>query len=242
MTLKIAIAGAGGRMGQKLIERAEALGGFDITDKLHRLSDLNDIKADVLIDFSHTDALEAHLDTCVKNNMALVLGTTGFSTAQNKQIEQSAKKIPIIYSANFSIGVNVVEQITRKLASVLDESFDIEIAESHHKHKADAPSGTALMLGRAAARGRNVDFDDHAVLSREGQTGARTSGDIGFSCIRAGEITGEHTVMFVGENERIEIAHKASDRALFADGALRAAKWAKNAAPGLYSMQDVLGL
>lgn len=242
MTVRIAIAGSDGRMGAKLIELATKSDQFEITHKLHETSDLSNVKADVLIDFTHPSAVDKHLKVCTDHGIALVLGTTGLSAVQDKAVKNAARHIPIVYSANFSIGVNVLAQITEKLSAVLDDSFDIEIIEGHHKHKKDAPSGTALMLGRAAAKGRNVDFTDRAVLSREGETGARSRGDIGFSTIRGGEIIGEHTVMYIGDHERIEIAHKASDRALFAQGALTAAKWAKSAESGLYSMHDVLNL
>ncbi len=248
MSIKIAIAGANGRMGQTLVRLAvQSSDTFEIMHRLHENSDLSDLDTDVLIDFTHPSALDKHLKTCCDKNIALVLGTTGLSDKDEAAVKNAAQNVPIVYSANFSIGVNVLAQMTEKLSAVLDDSFDIEIIEAHHKHKKDAPSGTALMLGRAAATGRNVEFKDRAVLSRalkddKGDIGARKQGDIGFSTIRGGEIIGEHTVMYIGDHERIEISHKANDRALFAQGALTAAKWAKTADNGLYSMHDVLNL
>ena len=242
MKVRVIIAGSNGRMGQKLVELAEKSDDFDVVATTTHHDDMPDVKADVLIDFTHPSALSKHLKYCVKNEVALVLGTTGLSKADEAAVEKAAKNIPVVCSANFSIGVNIMVQMAEKLARVLDDSFDIEIAEAHHKHKKDAPGGTALMLGRAAAKGRNIDFDKKAVLSRVGETGPRETGDIGYSVIRGGEIIGEHTVMYIGDNEHIEISHKARDRALFAQGALTAAKWTKGQSNDIYSMTDILDI
>jgi 4-hydroxy-tetrahydrodipicolinate reductase len=199
-------------------------------------------KSTVIIDFSSPDVTLKSLAVAVNYPLAYVIGTTGFTEAQKKQIKTYAKKIPIIWSANMSIGVNVLLGLAEQVASILDEQYDIEITEAHHRHKVDAPSGTALALGDAVAKGRNVSLDKVAVKSRDGITGARRKGSIGFSVIRAGDIIGDHTVLFAAEGERVELTHKASDRAVFAKGAIRAALWAKEkkVAPGLYSMKDVL--
>ena len=157
-------------------------------------------------------------------------------------LKQAGKKTPIVYAPNMSLAVNILFALTRQVAAMLDDDFDIEIVEMHHRYKVDAPSGTALGLGRAAAEGRKVSFDDVAVLSREGQTGEREAGQIGFATLRGGDVTGEHTVMFAADGERLELSHKSSSRQIFARGAVRAALWARNAKPGFYSMFDVLGL
>ena len=171
-----------------------------------------------------------------------VIGTTGMGEAEETAVKAAARHATIVKAGNMSLGVNLLVAVTRKVAEALDADFDIEVLEMHHKHKVDAPSGTALMLGRAAAEGRKVDLDKTSVRVRDGHTGARRKGDIGFATLRGGNVVGEHTVIFSGENERVEITHRATDRGIFARGAVKAALWARGKGPGLFSMADVLGL
>ena len=198
--------------------------------------------ADCVIDFTSPDSLEKALHLSKMNNCALVIGTTGLSAQQEQMIDDAAQSTCIVYAANMSVGVNVLLSVVEQVSAILGDEFDIEILERHHKHKVDSPSGTALALGKAAAKGRNVSFDGKAVQNMGDRSGARCDGDIGFAVMRGGNIVGEHEVTFLGENERIEINHIASDRMLFADGAVRAALWLKGKENGLYSMRDVLGL
>jgi 4-hydroxy-tetrahydrodipicolinate reductase len=171
-----------------------------------------------------------------------VIGTTGLSADDDAKIEDAAKKAVIVKSGNMSLGVNLLAALTKRVAATLDDAFDIEIVEMHHNKKVDAPSGTALLLGQAAAQGRGINLAQHSERGRDGHTGARTPGDIGFASLRGGTVVGEHTVMFAGPAERIELTHKAEDRMIFARGGLHAALWARGQKPGLYSMMDVLGL
>ena len=171
-----------------------------------------------------------------------VIGTTGMSADDDAKIKDAAKKAVIVKSGNMSLGVNLLAALTKRVASTLDDAFDIEIVEMHHNKKVDAPSGTALLLGQAAAQGRGISLAQHSERGRDGHTGARTPGDIGFASLRGGTVVGEHTVMFAGPAERIELTHKAADRMIFARGGLHAALWARGQKPGLYSMMDVLGL
>ncbi len=171
-----------------------------------------------------------------------VVGTTGFSPAEQKELESYAAKTRIVQSGNYSMAVNLMEKLVEQMARTLDDQYDIEIHEMHHKHKKDAPSGTALMLGRAAAKGRDVSLDDKKVAARDGITGERKAGDIGFSVQRGGDVVGIHTVTFAGAGEVLELKHQGFSRDIYAGGALRAALWAKSQKPGLYSMRDVLGL
>ncbi|MBL4906509.1 MAG: 4-hydroxy-tetrahydrodipicolinate reductase, partial [Sneathiella sp.] len=171
-----------------------------------------------------------------------VIGTTGLSKEEQTEITQSGKQAVIVQGANMSLGINLLAQLTKKVAAILDEDFDIEVLEMHHRHKVDAPSGTALLLGKAAAEGRGVDHDTVADRGRDGITGARKRGDIGYAVLRGGNVVGDHSVLFAAENEIIEITHKAGDRAIFARGAVRAALWAKEKPAGNYDMMDVLGL
>ena len=185
----------------------------------------------------------ALLESAIAHQQALVIGTTGLSEAQEKQIAQAAKSTPILYCANTSVGVNLLLKLVEQAARALGPEWDIEIVETHHNQKIDAPSGTALALGHAAAKGRDVALDDVMVSGRDGITGERQAGDIGFAVMRGGNVAGEHSVMFFGDDERIEITHIANQRAIFARGALTAARFiASVKAPGLYSMNDVLGL
>jgi 4-hydroxy-tetrahydrodipicolinate reductase len=197
---------------------------------------------DVVIDFTRPEASLAHLDICRAHGKAFVLGTTGFSAEQKAQIATAARDIPVVMAPNFSVGVNLCLKLLDMAARVMGDYTDIEIVEAHHRHKVDAPSGTALRMGEVVAAALGRDLGTCAIYGREGHTGERAPGIIGFETIRAGDIVGEHTVMFAGTGERIEITHKASSRMTFARGALRAAGWLMAHERGLYDMQDVLGL
>ncbi|WP_027135184.1 4-hydroxy-tetrahydrodipicolinate reductase [Geminicoccus roseus] len=198
--------------------------------------------SDVLIEFSAPEPTLEHLRQVAKAGKALVIGTTGFSAEQVQVLEELARSCPVVWAANMSLGVNLLLGLAQRVAASLDVEWDIEILEMHHRHKVDAPSGTALALGRAVAAGRLVALDEVAVRSRDGITGARPEGSIGFATLRGGDVIGDHVVMFAGEGERIELAHRASDRKLFARGAVRAARWLAGRPAGLYGMSDVLGL
>jgi 4-hydroxy-tetrahydrodipicolinate reductase len=196
----------------------------------------------VVIDFTIAPASMDILKACVKHKVIHVIGTTGFSREQEAEIDKASHLIPIVKSGNYSLGVNVLSVLVEKAAAILGEEFDIEILEMHHKKKVDAPSGTAMLLGHAAAAGRNVSIHDKAVYTREGHTGARNDGDIGFATLRGGTVIGDHDVIFAGSSERLVLSHKAESREMFARGALKAALWAKGKPEGLYSMREVLGL
>jgi 4-hydroxy-tetrahydrodipicolinate reductase len=198
--------------------------------------------SDVVIEFSTPEASLAHARLCADRGCAHVVGTTGLDAAQDRELQGLAQRTPIVRAANMSLGVNLLLGLVRQVAGILDETYDIEIVEIHHRHKVDAPSGTALALGRAAAAGRGVDPAAAWVRARDGVTGPRAPGSIGFAVLRGGDAVGDHTVMFAGEGERIELTHKASDRRIYARGALRAARWAVGKPAGLYGMADVLGL
>ncbi len=198
--------------------------------------------SEVVIDFTVPEATVLHASLAAETGTILIAGTTGMGFADEATLPEAAKRAAIVYSANFSVGVNVLLRLVELTASVLDEDFDIEIAEMHHREKVDAPSGTALALGMAAAAGRRVDLESVAQRGRDGITGERRRGDIGFGVLRGGSVVGEHTVIFASDNERVELVHKAQDRSLFAAGAVRAALWARGKPAGLYSMRDVLGL
>jgi 4-hydroxy-tetrahydrodipicolinate reductase len=197
---------------------------------------------DVLIDFSVPAATMANLAQCVERRVAMVIGTTGFTPEQQRVIEQAARGTPVCKASNFSTGVNLCFKLLDMAARVLGDDVDIEIYEAHHRHKIDAPSGTALSMGHVVANALGRDLDKVAVYGREGQTGARARDTIGFATVRAGDIVGDHTVTFAADGERVEITHKASSRMSFARGAVRAAGWLVGQEPGLYDMQDVLGL
>jgi 4-hydroxy-tetrahydrodipicolinate reductase len=199
-------------------------------------------QADVVIDFTSPKASVAHAKMAAQSGTALVIGTTGLEAADEEALAQSAKNTAILYCANTSVGVTLLSKLVEQVAATLVEGWDIEIIEAHHHHKVDAPSGTALALGRAAAKGRGVVLDDVADMVRRGQTGARREGDIGFAVMRGGDVTGEHSVIFFGDQERVEITHRATDRAIFARGALRAARFAAGADNGFYDMDDVLSV
>jgi 4-hydroxy-tetrahydrodipicolinate reductase len=199
-------------------------------------------EADGLLDFTVPAATLAFAELTARTGRVHVVGTTGLTGENEKLIAEAAKRAVIVKSGNMSMGVNLLAALVKRVAKTLDEEFDVEILEMHHNKKVDAPSGTALMLGRAAAEGRGVDLDQHAVRVRDGHTGARSPGDIGFAALRGGTVVGDHTVIFAGPAERIELVHRAEDRMIFARGAVRAALWARGRPPGLYSMADVLGL
>lgn len=256
--MKVAIAGAGGRMGRTLIEGVladlelelvaalEAPGAPAIGQAAGALrigADLGALAAaDVLIDFTRPEGTLAHLETCVKHGKRMVIGTTGFAEAQAARIRDAARRIPIVLSPNFAIGVNVVFRLAQTAAKALGDAYDVEIVEAHHRHKVDAPSGTALKLGELVAQALGRDLAQVATHGRHGDTGERPAGAIGFHAIRGGDIVGEHTVIFAGSGERVEVSVRSQSRSTYAAGALRAAKWLAGRAPGLYDMFDVLGL
>jgi 4-hydroxy-tetrahydrodipicolinate reductase len=199
-------------------------------------------EADGILDFTAPAATVVFAELAAKAGVVHVIGTTGLSAADEARIKEAAAQARIVKSGNMSLGVNLLAVLVREAARALDADFDIEILEMHHRHKVDAPSGTALLLGRAAAEGRGIELAGHSVRSRDGHTGARRRGDIGFATLRGGSVVGEHSVFLAGEGEVIELAHKATDRAVFARGAVKAALWARAQKPGLYTMTDVLGL
>jgi 4-hydroxy-tetrahydrodipicolinate reductase len=242
--IRYAIAGAGGRMGRMLIEAvsqaadAELAAAFDVQDD----ADAALAKADCLIDFTRPEGTLKHLDICRRHGVHAVIGTTGFSAEQKKQIEAAARDIPIVFAPNMAVGVNAVFKLLDVAARILNEGYDVEVIEAHHRLKVDAPSGTALRMGEvvAAALGRNLE--ECAIYGREGHTGVRPDTQIGFSTIRGGDIIGDHTVLFAGTGERIEITHKSASRMSYALGSLRAARFLRDKQSGLFDMQDVLGL
>lgn len=252
--MKIGIAGCTGRMGQLLVKEIAAaapdlyLAGGITRDKLNLptnvpiLKDAEDLFAvsDVVIDFTSPESSVFNARVAANIRKPLLIGTTGLNDAQMKEIKGFAASAPILVTPNASLGVNVMLELVKAAASKLGPDFEIEICEAHHNKKVDAPSGTALALGKAAAEGRDIDITAKAVFDRHGHTGARTQDEIGFSVIRGGDIVGEHTVYFIGKGERLEITHRATDRALFAKGALQAASWLADKPAGFYSMQDFL--
>lgn len=251
--MKIGIAGCTGRMGQMLVREVTAAEDLYLAGGITRdrenlptnvpiLKDAEDLFAvsDVVIDFTAPDASVLNARVSANTGKPLLIGTTGLSDSQMRDIRDCATKTPILYTPNASLGVNVMIEAVRTVASQLGNDFAIEICEAHHNKKVDAPSGTALALGKAAAEGRGVDFAREAIYAREGQVGARTQDEIGFSVIRGGDIVGEHTVYFIGQGERLEITHRATDRALFAKGALHAARWLSTQPNGFYTMADFL--
>jgi 4-hydroxy-tetrahydrodipicolinate reductase len=260
----LAIAGASGRMGRMLLECAaqdaetqliaaldapgsRAIGvsarlfGGDadvfVADNANSLE-----RGDVLIDFTRPEGTLAYLEVCEARGAGIVIGTTGFDAAGKARIEAASKKIPIVLSPNFSVGVNTVFKLLELAAKSLDDSYDIEILEMHHRMKVDAPSGTAIKLGEVIAEAQGTKLEDRAVYAREGHTGERKRGTIGFATLRGGDVVGDHTVIFATGGERIEIAHKSSSRIAYAKGAIRAAKFLHGRTHGLYDMFDVLGL
>lgn len=238
--MKIAIIGAAGRMGQKLIELAkgtelEVVSKVDVAEGYAKTwSD----EVEGVIDFSYHTGVPAAITKAAEAGIPYVIGTTGITAEEQKAVDAAAKKIPVVQSGNYSLGVNLLLELVEKAATILGCSYDIEITEMHHKHKKDAPSGTALMLAKAAAKGRGVAND--FVYGRKGDIGERPQGEIAIHALRGGAVVGDHTVMFAGDLERVEITHKAQDRAAFAAGALKALAWAKGRSSGIYTMRDVL--
>jgi 4-hydroxy-tetrahydrodipicolinate reductase len=241
--MKIGVSGSKGRVGSILVSQLSVMDDVEFVGGIDRDDDPTPLfeTADVVIDFSTPESTVRNAKLAAENGCALIACTTGLSADDEKALEEASAKTPIVYASNTSIAVNVLFALTEMAAKILPD-YDIEITEAHHNKKVDAPSGTALTLGKTAAAARGHDFEDVAVLSREGQVGARETGEIGFSTIRGGDAVGEHTVYFFGEGERIEIKQQATNRALYAQGAIRAAKWVDGKAPGLYSMRDVLGI
>ena len=261
---KIAVAGAAGRMGRSLINACHESSDCELSAAIEHSgntllgNDAGDLAGignagvsivdslsdnfDTLIDFTRPEATLANLDYCVANNKNIVIGTTGFSDEQKDLIKKAGESIGVVFAPNMSVGVNLCLKLLDMAARVLGDDVDIEIVEAHHRHKVDAPSGTAIRMGEVVADALGRDLKDCAVYGREGITGERDRKTIGFETIRAGDIVGDHTVMFAGIGERVEITHKASSRMTFANGAIRAATWLDGKAAGLYDMQDVLDL
>ena len=265
--MRLVIAGAGGRMGRTLVHAIAATKGLALAGAVEakgsavigrdagELAGLgaNGIKvtsevapllqrADGLIEFTISAATLAFAEFTAAAGKVHVIGTTGHSAEEDAVIAKAASRAVIVKSGNMSLGVNLLAALVKRVAQTLNDDYDVEILEMHHNKKIDAPSGTALMLGRAAAAGRGVDLSQRAVRGRDGMTGARRPGDIGFASLRGGTVVGEHAVIFAGPAERVELVHRAEDRMIFARGALYAALWARGQKPGLYSMADVLGL
>jgi 4-hydroxy-tetrahydrodipicolinate reductase len=265
--LRLIVAGAGGRMGRTLIQAIAAIdgavleGAVDAPGSAVIGRDAGDLagigatgvmvttdaapllaSADGLVDFTIPAASVIYAEMVANAGKVHILGTTGFSGENDRLIAEAAKRAVIVKSGNMSLGVNLLAALVKRVAATLDDDFDIEIFEMHHNRKIDAPSGTALMFGRAAAEGRRVDLAQRSARGRDGETGARRRGDIGFASLRGGTVVGDHRVIFAGPAEQIELVHKAEDRMIFARGAVHAALWARGKPPGLYSMADVLGL
>ncbi|MGI9380959.1 MAG: 4-hydroxy-tetrahydrodipicolinate reductase [Methyloligellaceae bacterium] len=266
-TFRIAVMGAAGRMGRSLIQSlhenpaTEIAGGTEpegsafVGQDLGELAGIGPIGVAItddplplftdihgVVDFTTPEASLKCVELAAQARIVHVLGTTGLSPEDDEKILAAARHARIVKAGNMSLGVNLLTALTKQVAKALDEDFDIEILEMHHKHKVDAPSGTALMLGEAAAEGRDIPLDQHSVRSRDGHTGARTKGEIGFATLRGGNVVGEHSVIFATEGERIVLNHIATDRGIFARGAVKAAVWGQDKSPGLYSMFDVLGI
>ncbi|MEJ2682256.1 MAG: 4-hydroxy-tetrahydrodipicolinate reductase [Gammaproteobacteria bacterium] len=266
-TIRIAIAGASGRMGRQLIAGVLAHDRYTLVGVSDRVEseflgcdvgtlcgtppqgvvvsdDLAQVlrSADVLIDFTRPEATVAHVAACVTHQVAAVIGTTGLSEADITTLKQCAERTPLVWAPNMSVGVNITFRLIELAAKALGEEYDIEIVEAHHRYKVDAPSGTALKMGEVAAIASGRDFKSAAVLSREGITGERRKGSIGFATVRGGDVAGEHSVLYLGEGEQIEITHKSRDRRHFVHGALRASAWVMNRKPGFYGMEHVLDM
>ena len=265
--MRLIVAGAGGRMGRALTRvisetngaalagaleapGSELLGqdagvlaglpanGVELSADLWSMS----ANADGILDFTVPGATIANVAIAAQRGLVHVIGTTGLSASDDAVIQSVTSRATVVKSGNMSLGINLLAALVKRVAQSLDASFDIEILEMHHRAKIDAPSGTALMLGEAAAAGRKIALGEHSARGRDGETGARRSGDIGFASLRGGSVTGDHSVIFAGAMERIELTHRAEDRTMFAQGAVKAALWARDQKPGLYTMADVLGL
>jgi 4-hydroxy-tetrahydrodipicolinate reductase len=252
--VRVAIAGAGGRMGGALLEAARATDGVMLGAALDvKAGTRGDVAigtdvaaalraADVLIDFTRPEGTLAHVAACRQAKRGMVIGTTGFAAPQLAAIREAAREIPIVLAPNMSVGVNVMLKLVELAAKALGPDYDIDVFEMHHKLKVDAPSGTALKLGEVAAAARETNLERDGVFARQGHTGERKAGTIGFAVARGGDVVGDHTVYFAGIGERIEITHRSSSRATYAQGAMRAAKFVASKPSGLYGMEDVLGL
>jgi 4-hydroxy-tetrahydrodipicolinate reductase len=265
--MKLAIAGAAGRMGRVLTRiihetpGCDVAGGLEPKGSAHQGADMGTLagigplgvavsddplalftRIDGIVDFTVPQATLELCDLAAQARIVHVIGTTGIDEAGNARIKAASRHARIVKSGNMSLGVNLLASLVKRVAATLGEEFDIEVLEMHHRAKIDAPSGTALLLGEAAAAGRAISLKEHSVRSRDGHTGARAPGTIGFATLRGGSVVGEHTVMFAGAAERIELTHKAESRDIFARGAVKAALWAFDKKPGLYAMSDVLGV
>lgn len=266
-SMKIGITGCAGRMGKMLAECVLRSGACRLSGGSERREsgfvgrDLGEVvgagpigipvtayawelfrESDAVLDFTSPAASVEHAEIAAETGKILVIGTTGIDGEQFGRIKKAAQKTVIVAAPNMSVGVNILFALAEKVASILDPSYDVEIVEMHHRNKVDAPSGTALGLGSAVARGRKAALNDVARFARQGNTGIRPAGEIGFAALRGGDVVGDHTVIFAADGERLELTHKASSRAVFANGAIRAALWAQGKPAGLYTMQDVLGL
>jgi len=266
-TCNIVVVGAGGRMGKMLIAEITAAKGCRVSGAVDRpgtpsigtdagtqagIAALDVLivddaaqaiaTADAVVDFTSPDATVDHARLCAQAGAAHIIGTTGLTPEHEEALHLAARHVPVVYAPNMSVGVTLLMAMTEKVASILGDDYDIEVLEMHHRHKVDAPSGTALGLGKAAARGRAVDHDAVKQAVRDGQVGARPRGEIGYATLRGGDVVGDHTVIFAAEGERVELGHKASNRKVFAAGAIRAILWARGKPPAVYTMRDVLGL
>ena len=242
--MKIAIVGAAGRMGKMLTALADANPALEVVAKID-VSEGYDkawpADTEAVVDFSFHSAVPAFVQKAAAEGIAYVIGTTGLSAGEQSVVDEAAKRIPVVQSGNYSLGVNLLLNLVQIAAKVLGPEYAVEVVEMHHRHKKDAPSGTALMLAKAAAEGRGVDFDKSAIYGRKGMVGERPEGEIAVHALRGGSVIGDHTVMFAGDVERVEITHKAQTREAFAAGALKAAVWAVAQRPGIYTMRNVLG-
>lgn len=264
MTTRIAVSGAAGRMGQAIIRLIAEDDALELAAALEHgqspvlsrdagtvagiarlgvpVAPAAEAGFDVMVEFTTPDATMEHLAFCRAHGHAIMIGTTGLDESQRGEIRDAGRDIPVVFAANTSVGINLCVALLETAGRVLGDHMDVEVVEAHHRHKVDAPSGTALLLGETVAGVLGRDLETDGVFAREGHTGPRPSGSIGFSTIRGGDIAGEHTVMFIGESERIEITHRATDRRIFARGALRAARWLAGRPAGFYDMRDVLEL
>ncbi len=265
-TIRFAVAGASGRMGRTLIEAihnagdARLAGALDVPGSAFLGKDAGELvgapcgvaisddldatlaAADCLIDFTRPEGTMRHLEVCRRRGVQMVIGTTGMNTEQKLAIQDASRDIPIVFAPNMAVGVNVVFKLLDTAARILGEGYDVEVVEAHHRHKVDAPSGTALRMGEVVAAALGRDLDECAVYGREGHTGERPARQIGFATVRGGDIVGDHTVLFAGIGERVEISHKAASRMPYALGSVRAARFLQGKSKGLFDMQDVLGL
>jgi 4-hydroxy-tetrahydrodipicolinate reductase len=241
---KVVITGASGRMGLTLLRCAEQIPTIDVVGQIDSGQDLREVieDADVVVDFSFHEATVNFADICATNRKALIIGTTGHTDAETAELKKISARVPMVWSSNYSTGVNTLFWVTRKAAEILGPSFDLEIVEMHHRLKKDAPSGTAKTLAEILASVRKQQLDKVIRHGREGLVGERAAAEIGMHSVRGGDVVGDHTVIFATNGERVELSHKASSRETFANGALRAAQWIVGKQPGIYEMLDVLGL